>query len=168
LARGFVVANVSAHFADRDWSPVQCGAVLALLLQRHPDLAVVMTPAPGKTEPARQAAVRSRSERVVVAPELPLLELSALVRRAIAVITPNTALVHIASACHRPVVALYAPRAPGEVDLWLPLGVPYRALASRLGGTISDIPPTQVADAFDALRAEIAREPERPAMPASR
>jgi ADP-heptose:LPS heptosyltransferase len=168
LERGFVVVNVSAHFAIRDWPPDQCAAFMALLLERHRDLAVVLTPAPGKTRPANEAAARFAGGRVVVAPELPLLALAALVRRAVAIVTPNTALVHLASACRRPVVALYAPQTRGEVELWLPLGVPYRALTSRLGGAIAEISPERVADAVDGLLREVGSTTDAAAVAAAR
>jgi ADP-heptose:LPS heptosyltransferase len=155
LGGGFVVVNVSAHFAVRDWPPEHCAASLALLLERHPDLSAVLTPAPGKSGPAREVAARCASPRVVVAAELPLPDLTALVRRALAVLSPNTALVHLASACGRPVVALYAWESPGWVALWLPLGVAYRALVSQPGAPVGEIPPSHVADAFDALRRDV-------------
>jgi ADP-heptose:LPS heptosyltransferase len=158
LERGFVIVNVSAHFAIRDWPPEHAAAFIALLLERHNDLAVVLTPAPGKSRTAQEAAARVSGPRVVVAPELPLLALRALVSRAAAVVSPNTALVHLASACRRPVVALYAPQTQREVDLWLPLGVPHRALAARVGGTIAEIAPARVADALDVVLRE-ARSP---------
>jgi ADP-heptose:LPS heptosyltransferase len=163
--RSFVAVNVSAHFAVRDWPAESCAASVALLLARHPDLSVVLTPAPGKHDVVAEVAGRCASSRVIVAPEFSLLELVALVRRALAVVTPNTALVHVASACRRPVVALYPPVVPRDVTLWLPVGVPYRALASRLGGSAADIPPGDVADAFDELRREVANLPEPAAEP---
>jgi heptosyltransferase III len=156
LERAFVIINVSAAFAVRDWPPVRCAAFLALLCERHPGVTMVLTPAPGKSQQAREAAAGIPDERVVVTPELPLLALAALVRRAAVVVTPNTALVHLASVSGRPVVALYAPQTPGELELWLPLGVPYRALSSPIGGSIAEIAPQQIADAFDELWAEIA------------
>lgn len=168
LEHGFVVVNVSAQFAIRDWPPDRCAAFITLFLERHRDLAVVLTPAPGKTRPAEEAAARFSGGRVVVAPELPLLALTALVRRAVAVVTPNTALVHLASASRRPVVALYAPQTPGEVELWLPLGVPYRALASPVRGAIGEIAPQRVADALDGLLREIRSPAEPAAVPAGR
>jgi heptosyltransferase-3 len=157
-ARGlgaFVAVNLSAHFAVRDWSAEPCAAFVSLVLKRHPDLSVVLTPAPGKQAVVEEVARRAASSRVILAPALPLLELVALVRRAVAVVTPNTALVHLAAACRRPVVALYAPVVPRDVALWLPIGVPYRALASALGGTSADISPELVANAFDELRREV-------------
>jgi ADP-heptose:LPS heptosyltransferase len=152
----FVTVNLSAHFVERDWAPEHCARFVSQLLDRHGDLAVVLTPAPRKEEVTAEVARRCASPRVALAPVFPLLELASLVRRATAVISTNTALVHLASACGRPVVALYAPKVPSDVTLWLPIGVPYRALASPPRGAIRDIPPESIADAFDALLRETA------------
>jgi ADP-heptose:LPS heptosyltransferase len=157
--RTFVVVNLSAHFAERDWAPDHCARFAGSMLDRHPELTVVLTPAPGKERPVREVVGRCASPRVVGAPVFALLELAALVRRATAIISTNTALVHIASACRRPVVALYAAKVPSDVALWLPIGVPHRALASPLGGAVRDIPPDSIVDAYDDLQAEAAREP---------
>jgi ADP-heptose:LPS heptosyltransferase len=146
--------NLSAHFVERDWAPDHCARFVGQLLDRHPSLAVILTPAPQKERVTADVARRCANPRVTVAPVFPLLELASLVRRATGVVSTNTALVHLASACGRPVVALYAPKAPADVTLWLPIGVPYRALASPLGGAVRDIPPESIADAFDDLSRE--------------
>jgi ADP-heptose:LPS heptosyltransferase len=150
----FVAVNVSSAMAERDWAPAHCAEFLALLLARHPDLSVILTPAPGNERPTIEVARRLANPRVLVAPALPLPELAALVQQADVVISPSTALVHLASALQRPLVALYAPSLPTDVALWLPRGVPHRALASDLRGLVSDIPAARIADAFDDLRAE--------------
>jgi ADP-heptose:LPS heptosyltransferase len=108
-------------------------------------------------------ARRCASPRVMRAPVCPLPELASLVRRAIAVVSTNTALLHLASACRRPVVARYAPKVPADVTLWLPIGVPYRARAAPLRGAVRDIPPESIADAFDDLRREASGLSEAPA-----
>jgi heptosyltransferase III len=159
----FVAVNLSAHFAERDWAPEHCARFVARLLERHGDLAVILTPAPGKEEVTAEVARRCASPRVILAPVFPLPELASLVRRAVAVVSTNTALVHLASACRRPVVALYAPKVPADVTLWLPIGVPYRALASPPRGAVRDIPPESIADAFDDLRREASGLSETPA-----
>ena len=156
----FVVVNLSAHFAERDWAPEHCARVIGRLLESHPSLGVVLTPAPGKEDVTAEVARRCADSRVTTTPVFPLLELASLVRMAAAVISTNTALVHIASACGRPVVALYAPKVPSDVTLWLPIGVPYRALASPLRGAVRDIPPDSIAAAFDGLRRETAERRE--------
>ena len=152
----YVVVNVSSHFASRDWDPRRCADVLKLLLERHADLTVVVTRAPGKERAAEEVAAHCASRRVLVAPAMSLLAVAALVRRSLAVVTTETSLIHIASACRRPAVVLYAPESPREVAHWLPLGVPYRALVSRRRDGMSDVPPEQVADAFDELLREAA------------
>jgi lipopolysaccharide heptosyltransferase III len=151
----FVAVNLSAHFAVRDWTPDRCAEFIALLVARHPDLSVILTPAPGKEKPIHEVLRQVGGPRVIGAPLLPLPGLVALVRRAFAVVTPNTALVHLASACRRPVIALYAPEVRSDVTLWLPIGVPYRAVSSDLRRSMADISPTRVADAFDDLRRDL-------------
>jgi lipopolysaccharide heptosyltransferase III len=152
--RAYAVVNLSAHFAVRDWAPEPCAQFLALLLARHPELSVVLTRPRGKEAPAEETARRCNSPRVLVAPAMPLLGVAALIRGSVGVITPDTAIVHVASACRRPVVALYAPVVPTDVTRWLPVGVPYRALVADLGGSMSDIEPERIADAFDELQRE--------------
>lgn len=156
----FVAVNLSAHFVERDWAPEHCARFVGRLLDRHPRLAIILTPAPGKEAVTADVARRYASPRVTVAPVFPLPELASLVRRATAVVSTNTALVHVASACGRPVVALYAPKVPADVTLWLPIGVPYRALASPLGGAVRDIPPESITDAFEDLSRETADQRE--------
>jgi ADP-heptose:LPS heptosyltransferase len=164
----YVVVNVSAHFATRDWAPQRCAEFLALLLKRQPDLTVVLTRAPGKERAAEEVAARCASSRVLIAPAMPLLAVAALVRRALAVVTTETSLIHVASACRRPVVVLYAPESPSEVVHWLPLGVPYRALVSRRRDGMSDVPPERVAEAFDDLLREAPSPPDAATVSARR
>ena len=152
----FVVVNVSAATdPEREWAPSQAAALVRLLLERHNGLSVVLTPAPGKEARTVEVARQCADARVFVAPVFPLPDLVALIRRALLVVSPSTALVHIASATRRPVVALYAPQHPNDVPLWLPVGVPHRAVVSALGDVMGDIPPTRIADAFDDLLQEI-------------
>jgi ADP-heptose:LPS heptosyltransferase len=151
----FVAVNLAAGGPARDWRPDRCAAFVRLVLERYPELSVVLTRPPEAED--RVAAVQRRvmSPRLVMAPVLPLPDLIALVHRALIVVTPETSLIHIASACGRPVVVLFGPQHPNDVPLWLPLGVPYRALASELGGSLNDVDVADVAQAFDELWDEV-------------
>lgn len=147
----YIVVNVAAHFAVRDWLPAHCATVLRALLRKEPNLRAVVTRPPGK-EGAAAEVVRLTDERdVLLAPQLSVLGVAALVRRAAAVVSVDTALVHIAAACGRPVVALFAPVVPADVDLWRPFGVRSRVLASPFGGRVSDIPVSDIVSAAAAL-----------------
>jgi ADP-heptose:LPS heptosyltransferase len=163
----YVLVNVSAHLAARDWAPEHCARFVTLLLERHPDVTVVLSRAPGKAWQAEKVAALSASPRVVVAPAMPLLAVAALAQAAVAVITTETALIHIAAACGRPVVALYAPETPSEVAHWLPVGVPYRALVSRPRRGMTDIPAADVADALDAVLRQARTSRDVAAVPAA-
>ena len=154
--RPFVLVNVSAHFAVRDWAPDRCAEVLRLFLARHPELDVVVTRAPGKEAQGAATVRLAARPRVVLAPALPVLGVAALVRRSVAVISVDTALVHIASACDRPVLALYAPVVPADVTLWRPLSTHSRVLASPLRRSVGDIPPQDITAAADGLLAAMA------------
>jgi ADP-heptose:LPS heptosyltransferase len=154
----FVVVNISAATdPEREWSAERAAGVVRRLLERHADVSVVITPAPGKEAPATELAQQCPSPRVIVAPVFPLRDLVALVRRAVLVLSPSTALVHLASATGRPVVALYAPQHRNDLLLWLPVGVPNRTVVSELGGVMDDIPPKRISDAVDDLMDEAAR-----------
>jgi ADP-heptose:LPS heptosyltransferase len=154
----FVIVNISAATdPEREWSPERAAAVVRRLLERHEGFSVVITPAPEKEGRATEVAQLCDNLRIIVGPVFPLRDLVALVRRALLVVSPSTALVHFASATGRPVVALYAPQHPNDLLLWLPLGVPHRTVVSELGDVMDDIPPEAISGAFDELMREIER-----------
>jgi ADP-heptose:LPS heptosyltransferase len=163
----FAAVNLIAGGARRDWRPDVCAAFVTLVLDRHPELSVVLTCPPGAEDRVADVRQRVANGRLVATPVFALPDLIALLKRAVIVVTPETALIHIASACGRPVVAIYGPQHPNDVPLWLPLGVPYRALASKLGGSLNDVDAAHVAAAFDELWDE-ARERHAAPVPPSR
>ncbi len=146
----FVVVNVDSTDPWREWRPKPCAEFIATILARHSDLSVVIPPPPGKERYADEVARSFEDGRVVVAREFRLLELVALLRRSVLVVTPNTGTLHLAAACGRPIVALYTPHSV-HLERWLPWGVPYRSVVAAPGDAVSDIPPPRVVDAFDEL-----------------
>jgi heptosyltransferase-3 len=146
----FIAVNVDSTDPWREWRPAACGEFIATVLQRHPELSVVLPPPPGKEAYAEELARLFGTPRVVVAKGFRVLELVALLRHALIVVTPNTGTLHLAAACGRPIVALYT-RHSVHVDRWLPWGVPYRAVVGAPGESVSDIPPPRVVEAFDDL-----------------
>jgi heptosyltransferase III len=74
---------------------------------------------------------------VVFVPQNPdILEVAAILERMQMLISPDTAMVHLASALKVPVVGLYY-NIEKEV-LWRPFGVPYRTIVAP-SGKIEDI-----------------------------
>jgi ADP-heptose:LPS heptosyltransferase len=84
------------------------------------------------------------SNRIHYFPTESLHELIALVQGAVLVISPDTSIIHIASAFKRPVVGLYVMRRE-----WPPYKTPYRLLLSGKDNPVSSIP---VEDVMDAVR----------------
>jgi ADP-heptose:LPS heptosyltransferase len=152
----FIVVNLDATDQWRSWRPEQCARFIGAILGTYADLSVVLPPPPGREQRAAQVARLCGSKRVVVAPGLRVLELTALLRRSLAVVTPNTGALHLAAAAGRPVVALYTLQTE-HVERWLPWGVPYRAVVGARGESVSDIQPERIVAAFDDLRSEVDR-----------
>lgn len=151
----FVAVNVDSTDRWREWRPEPCARFVTAVLERHPDLSIVLPPPPGKERYAEEVARLCASPRVVVARALRALELTALLQRSRAVVTPNTGALHLAAAAGRPIVALYTPQSV-HVERWLPWGVPYRAVVGAAGQSVSDIAVERVVEAFDDLYDRIA------------
>jgi ADP-heptose:LPS heptosyltransferase len=148
----FAAVNAWASEPWREMGVERCAELLRLVAARSPELALVLTPPPGRgEEAARIAAAAGAGVPVVVfPPSTRVHDLVSLVRRAAVVVTPDTANVHVASACGRPVVGLYSARTT-DPAAWAPVGVPYRALLAPPGAPVSAIPSGDVADAVAAL-----------------
>jgi ADP-heptose:LPS heptosyltransferase len=143
----------------REWRPESCARFAAELLARHSDIAVILPRVPSKEADADEVARLCDDPRLIVAPPLPLLDFAALIGRALIVVTPDTGAVHLASACGRPVIALYTPTS-GHLERWLPWGVPYRFVMARPGESVSAIEAGRIAAAFDDLFDGLVRDHE--------
>jgi ADP-heptose:LPS heptosyltransferase len=150
----FIVVNVDSTDRWREWRPRPCVEFIAAIRARHGDLAVVIPPPPGKERYAEEIARSFDDGRVHVASGFRVLELVALLQRAVLVVTPNTGTLHLAAASGRAIVALYTLHSV-HVERWLPWGVPHRAVVGAPGEAVSDIPPRRIVTAFDELYEEI-------------
>lgn len=142
LARhGFILLNLSAGGADRTVSSDFCNRVVGAL--KTDGLVVALTGAP---EDHERLETLGRVLGVVVLTAPDIVHAAALYPNALVVITPDTSIVHIASASGRPVVALYP--SYGDPAGWGPRGVPARLLIAGTGTTgISEISPELVVKA---------------------
>lgn len=150
----FIAVNAWASDPVRTLDVRQMAELLAALGARHPGLAFVLTPPPGAaaTAAAMQAAAVAAGTRAFVFPPAPdLADLVALLHRAAAVVTPDTANIHLAAAVGRPVLALFATVATARVAHWVPSGVPCHVVLLEGGRPLRDLAPERAATAFDAL-----------------
>jgi ADP-heptose:LPS heptosyltransferase len=152
----FSLVNLWAAEPWRAWPVAHVAGVVRQLRERGVSLPFLLVPPPGREVEAAVAASACGDDARVAPPSADLRDLIALVRRAELVLTPDTGVVHLASACRRPVVALYSTRTV-DIRRWLPLGVPHRAVVARRGLPVSAIEETQVADAIESLLRELGR-----------
>ena len=145
-----LVANLWAAESWREWPVDRLVELVRLLRVTERQLRLLLVPPPGREEAARAVAAMCGDAVFVSTPTLHLGDLVSLVRRADAVLTPDTAVVHIAAACRRPVVALYSSRTV-RIGLWQPIGVPFRSITASGRNPVSTIPAAPVAEAVESL-----------------
>jgi ADP-heptose:LPS heptosyltransferase len=135
----YLVLNPSAKDGERSLTPHQVAALVGHL-SRKPQFRLVVLESPGNTvmnkalrgEPVFQSIVMYRTHTTK-----PLGELASLIDGAFLVVSPDTSIVHFASAMHTPVLAIYAPRNASRE--WLPYRVPYEIVMAGQNQRISDI-----------------------------
>ncbi len=137
----FVLVNASAGSSDRTMTSEFCGGLIVAIRARGLQVALTCDP----TDRKRILAVGTRHDVPVLTPP-DIVHAAALYSNGLVVITPDTSIVHIASASGRPVVALYP--AHGDPAGWGPRWTTSRVVvAESSDGEISDIPPEVVAKA---------------------
>ncbi|MCX7930764.1 MAG: hypothetical protein N2663_08625 [Chlorobi bacterium] len=140
----YSVINLSAYSPDRCWAPEHAEGVLRELLCRQPEIALIVTAAPHQWDHARRVVERLGHWRCHLFCGS-IAELVALIAGAASVISPDTAVVHIAAALGKPVVGLYA--AAIKLAEWYPFGVPFVGVLSPVEDGISYVSPGSVVAA---------------------
>lgn len=157
-ARGikeFVAVNLSAGKEFREWGKENYARLLSRLCQSDSSLIFVLLTTIENEAQAQFISHEAGASQVYLYPPTPdIMNIIALLAEASMVITPDTSIVHIASAVQRPVLGLYTiiGTLPQE---FVPYGVPYRALLAEGRVPISTIPPAEVEKAFYSLRQEL-------------
>lgn len=143
--------NLAAGDGHREWSLERWTEAVKLILERFPQFTLhIFTP---PSDPRGELlAHRFPGGRVlVVKPSPDILEVCTMLSRMRALVTPDTAMVHIADALGVPVVAMYI--SPEKLTLWKPCRVAFGAVLSP-DGTMDSVKARDVVDAL----AELLRE----------
>ncbi|HVZ41431.1 MAG TPA: glycosyltransferase family 9 protein [Candidatus Kapabacteria bacterium] len=142
---GMVAINISAGDPSRYWTPEKWRALIGELSRRFN---VVVLAAPDDRELADEICTTRRTARTVRTDSI--LEAAAVVDRARVVISPDTSIVHIASARNRPCVGLYPPGNENAAR-FAPLSDRHRVLMPAQEETLAAIPLEAVYEAVLAL-----------------
>ncbi len=151
-ATWFIYVNPQARNPTREWGIDNNLELCDRLLEKYPEAAVLMTSAPMAQAELQAALSRHGNKRILFFETgYDLNELAALCRLSRLIVTPDTSVVHIASAENKPCIVFYVEfgETPRE---WLPLMVPsYQFGPSERGAAVSTIPVTGVVEAASRL-----------------
>jgi ADP-heptose:LPS heptosyltransferase len=147
--------NPSGKDVDRSLDARQVAA-LAKNLSEKSGFRVVVLDAPGNktmSEALRTGADFQKCLAYRTRSSEPLGELASLIEGAFLVISPDTSIVHFASAMQTPVLAIYAPVNASQE--WLPHKVPYDVIMAKGEQRISEIEPQVLIDGADQFIARV-------------
>lgn len=159
----YVAFNAWGSDPRRSFGVPYAAEVAAALARHRPGLAVVITAPPAKAGEA--AEIVARADAALVALGMPagavvaaptsrdLRDLVALVRHSAAVLTPDTANVHLASALGRPLVAVYTSLAVTP-EIWGAWGREAHVVFLPERRPLADVPVADVLAAVDAALAD--------------
>jgi ADP-heptose:LPS heptosyltransferase len=145
----YIVFNLSATDVARRISVTQAIALIQHLMNDS-RFKLILSAAPNDKE--MQVLCRQLSEKgkCLLFPELgsaSLLELAALIQYAAAAITPDTSIIHFASATKTPVLGFFTPRQ--GMNEWLPYNIPHKLVTAEEGKDVSTIPISTMKKAAD-------------------
>jgi ADP-heptose:LPS heptosyltransferase len=147
----YIVFNLSATEAVCRISLTQSVALVQHLMNDQ-RFTLVLSTSPTDIEMRTLCKQLTATGRCVLFPDqgsASLLELAALIQHSIAVITPDTSVVHFASAMKAPVLGFFTPR-QGKNE-WLPYQVPYQLVTAEEGKDVSTIPISTMINAVDTF-----------------
>jgi len=130
---GLVTINISAGHPSRYWRPEKWEETITLLARRY-NVAVLSAPADRAL--ADEICTMRKHARPIRTTSI--LEAAAVVERSLAIISPDTAVIHLASAMQRPCVGLYPPNEE-NARIFAPLAEPHVVLRPPPDGSIADI-----------------------------
>jgi len=144
-----VVLNLSAGNAYRMLSEEVNAALARLILERHPTWHIALIGHGIRVAMAERLAT-TIGPRATAVPAASFLSMAAVLQRAMLLVSPDTSMIHAASAVGTPVVGLYTTRAT-FINEWMPYGVPFEAVVTHERADLDTLDPERIADAVDAL-----------------
>lgn len=147
--RSMVTVNISAGNPSRYWLPEKW-KTLVREIAKSSDVAIISSLEDRGL--AGEISLQEKAARPIVTETI--LEAAAVIARSRAVVTPETSIVHAASALNCPTLALYG-SIDWNVKRFAPLADRHAALLAEADQTVADIPVERVIDAFRKLIADV-------------
>ena len=150
----FIVYNISAGREYREFSLEKSRDILNECGQYIPNVPIVIIAIAKDVMKAEEIIRHVDGVHCVVFNSSDILDVCAIVERAAMVISPDTSLVHIASAYGKPTVAFYSEMTTYIYE-WMPFHVPYRALVAPRKLEIEYIPTSECVREIKAMWGEL-------------
>ncbi|GIV50824.1 MAG: hypothetical protein KatS3mg038_1345 [Candidatus Kapaibacterium sp.] len=151
----YMVINISASNEERSLSVEQVHVLCKKIREEFPTYAVVLVSSPRHQE--RGASIATRLGPPCYYYYGSFVEMVPLLRNCRWIITPDTALVHVASALRTPVIGLY--HRPVTVCEWYPYGTRFLLLLHMNHSGLAALPIEPVVHATRMLEASLRRTP---------
>lgn len=146
--------NLSISWQRNYWPIERFHELLQEVLLRYPAIHVLVLTTPSDSKNGELLRKLLQDERVTTYPSTnDVLEVIAVIKKSWMVLTPDTGIIHMASAVGTPIVGLYV-GGQGAAE-WRPFGVPYRVVASVLTLPVATIPTSEVLKNLEELIREL-------------
>jgi ADP-heptose:LPS heptosyltransferase len=152
-----IILNISAGNPYRMWSEERNAAFIELLFTIGVPISISICGHGDRFSMAQRLA-DTFDERVRVLPQGSFLDTAACVAEADVVITPDTSMVHAASALGTPVLVMFTKKAT-FIGEWMPYGVPFTYVITDDREDLESIAPMEVLQAFQTFLPQLREVP---------
>jgi ADP-heptose:LPS heptosyltransferase len=153
LGKECICINMSAGSSSRYWGQERFTSLIQELQAAFPMKHITVIAAPDDADKA--AIIAQNAAGATALPSTrSFSEFAALLRSMTCIVTPDTAVVHLAAAFHIPCVAMFIQTDP-TLKIWHPYNSPHRSLVSSQNSLRS----ISVSDVLDATRSIVHEQP---------
>lgn len=143
----YIVYNISSGNDFRTFSKAKNLNLLTSILKEFQEYNIIIIYAPIDQPKAMEIKDSFRNQRVFVFKPMKLNQVSALIDSAEYVFTPDTSIVHIASATQTPVFLIYSLLSSHFTE-WLPYKSKFAFIKTEVRGPIEDIDTDEIFNSF--------------------
>ena len=143
----FIVYNISSGNDYRTFSTEKNIEILRRIINELTEYNIIIISAPNEQQKAEEIRDKVESNRVVVFDSMSLTQVAAIINQSMIVFTPDTSIVHIASATQTPVFLIYS-LLSSHVEEWLPYGVKFAYVRTKAREPIENIATDDVVRGF--------------------
>lgn len=149
-----VAYNISSGNEFRKLKPSKNIEIIKALKEFYPHLNFLIISTPNDKSEAE--TIVEATGAYIYPDTNDILEIFAVISYADMVITPDTAMIHVAAVCGKPVLGMYS-RLASYIEEWVPYGVPYRTVLTKERVGLDSLENSEIIEAFKSLYSDFIR-----------